>query len=106
MSSIFSDLLVAQRLPTWGRLCQAGDYGIGGGKRPGYSCPDTGSQGRLPREGAGTQIRDSVLALLSNAAMAKGMGVKGRKPAEERFSLDAMLDATERLYGRLLAVPS
>lgn len=58
--------------------------------------------GFLIEKANSVQIRDSVLALLRNPAMAKEMGEKGRRLVEQRFSLDVMLDKTEALYARLM----
>ena len=59
--------------------------------------------GFLIEKANSSQIRDSILALLRNPALAKEMGEKGRKLVEERFSLDTMLDNTEALYARLMS---
>lgn len=59
--------------------------------------------GFLIEKANSARIRDSILAMLRNPAMAKEMGEKGRKLVEERFSLDTMLDKTEALYARLMS---
>jgi len=63
-----------------------------------------GVTGILVEKANSEQIRDAVLALLSNPDDARRMGENGRKLVEEKYSLEGMLDATEALYRRLLAV--
>ena len=58
--------------------------------------------GFLIEKANSAEIRDSVVALLRNPAMAREMGEKARKLVEERFSLETMLDKTEALYARLM----
>ena len=48
------------------------------------------------------QLARAILAFLEDPEKARRMGENGRKLVEEKFSLDAMLDATEALYQRLL----
>ena len=61
-----------------------------------------GQTGFLIEKANSAQIRDAILALLRDRERARRMGENGRKLVEEKFSLEAMLDATEALYRRLL----
>jgi len=61
-----------------------------------------GRTGFLVEKANPDQLAEAVLAILENPERARQMGANGRKLVEEKFSLDAMLDATEAVYRRLL----
>lgn len=62
-----------------------------------------GQTGLLVEKADSHQLAQGILTLLKNSETAARMGDNGRRLVEERFSLETMLDATERLYGRLMA---
>ncbi len=62
-----------------------------------------GQTGILVEKADGHQLAQGILTLLKNPDAAARMGDNGRRLVEERFSLEGMLDATEQLYGRLMA---
>lgn len=64
-----------------------------------------GQTGILVEKANSGQLAQGILTLLKNPDTAARMGDNGRRLIEEHYSLDAMLDATERLYGRLLTQP-
>lgn len=48
------------------------------------------------------QLADAMVRLLSDRDGARRIGENGRRHVQEKFTIDVMLDATERLYERLL----
>lgn len=62
-----------------------------------------GQTGILVEKADSHQLAQGILTLLKSPDGAARMGDNGRRLVEERFSLDAMLDTTEALYGRLMA---
>ena len=48
-------------------------------------------------------VAAAIGRLAADPALAAELGANGKRFAQERLSLDAMLDATERLYGAILA---
>jgi glycosyltransferase involved in cell wall biosynthesis len=62
-----------------------------------------GRTGFLVQKADPEQMARAVLKVLGDAAGAREMGENGRRLVEEKFSLDAMLDATEALYYKLCA---
>ncbi|MGH8246465.1 MAG: glycosyltransferase [Gammaproteobacteria bacterium] len=61
-----------------------------------------GATGMLVPPRDALSLADAICRLLENPEMAAGFGRAGRRRVEERFSLDQMVRATERLYLRLL----
>ena len=59
--------------------------------------------GYLVNSGDDEAMADRILRLLKDPARARAMGMKGRQSVEERFSRQALVDNTERLYTKLLA---
>lgn len=62
-----------------------------------------GRTGVLVEKANAQQLTQGILTLLKNPDTAAVMGENGRRLVEERFSLDSMLDSTQRLYDRLLS---
>jgi glycosyltransferase involved in cell wall biosynthesis len=63
---------------------------------------DDGVTGLLvPPRDAGA-LADAIASLLADSDLRRAIGEAGRRRVEERFSLEAMLRATEQLYERLL----
>lgn len=62
-----------------------------------------GRTGILVEKANADQLAQGILTLVKNPETASQMGKNGRRLVEQRFSLDAMLDATEHLYDRLLS---
>ncbi|MDP3223761.1 MAG: sugar transferase, partial [Rubrivivax sp.] len=47
-----------------------------------------------------------LLSLAANPQAAMGMGKAGREAVERRFSMQAMVDAYERVYEQVLQTPA
>jgi glycosyltransferase involved in cell wall biosynthesis len=60
-----------------------------------------GETGYLVAPGSPESLAARIVELLSNRDRAIAMGARGRALIEERFSLDHMIAAYERLYDRL-----
>ena len=61
-----------------------------------------GESGYLVRAGDDEQMGARIISLLLDPAKADSMGRRARQIVEERFSLEAQLERTEKLYDRLL----
>ena len=62
-----------------------------------------GESGYLVRAGDDEQMGAGIITLLLDPAKADSMGRRARRIVEEKFSLEAQLECTEKLYDRLLA---
>ncbi|MBP6962869.1 MAG: glycosyltransferase family 4 protein [Armatimonadetes bacterium] len=62
-----------------------------------------GRTGILVEKANSRQLAQGILTVLKNPDTAARMGENGRRLVEDRYSLDTMLDETERLYARLLS---
>ncbi len=62
----------------------------------------SGETGLLVEKANSHQLAQGILTLLKNPDASAHMGDNGRRLVEERYGLDRMLDATERLYRELL----
>lgn len=62
-----------------------------------------GQTGLLVEPGDASVLAAGVARLLDDPALAAELGQGGRRLVLERYSLEAMLDATEEIYGRVLA---
>ena len=56
----------------------------------------------MPPENA-PALADAICRILNHKDRAPAMGLSGRRRVTERFSTRAMVSASERLYGQLLA---
>ncbi len=65
-----------------------------------------GETGYLVHAGDYESMAARIIDLLRNPGMAREMGRRAREVAEQKFSLAAQLEHTERLYTRLLPPPS
>ncbi len=61
-----------------------------------------GQTGLLVESANPNALADAIATLLQDRKRARQIAENGRRFVEEKFSLDAMLDATEALYTRLL----
>jgi len=62
-----------------------------------------GHTGYLVRPGDDEALATHIVSLLRHPSRARSMGARGRLVVEQRFSCEAQLDRTQRLYGRLVA---
>lgn len=61
-----------------------------------------GETGHLVASGDDRMMAERIVALLNDPARAREMGERGRRVVEEKFSCEAQLERTERLYDELL----
>ena len=63
-----------------------------------------GESGYLVPAGDDPLMAERVIRLLCDNERAKVMGRRGRRTVEQKFSCEAQLERTEKLYDQLLAV--
>ena len=61
-----------------------------------------GVNGCLVRPGSAEELKDAILRILDDQALARKMGQAGREKTREDFDASAMVDAIERVYRKLL----
>jgi glycosyltransferase involved in cell wall biosynthesis len=64
---------------------------------------DDGRSGLLVEPGDAAALAAAISRLLEDRPLAAGLGMQARQQVRERFSLEQMIDETERLYFALLA---
>ncbi len=62
-----------------------------------------GQTGYLVESGDDQSMAERIIELLRDPALARDLGVRARKVVEEKFSCEARLEQTERLYHKLLS---
>jgi L-malate glycosyltransferase len=62
-----------------------------------------GETGYIVPAGDDASMAEKIVALLADSEAARRMGVRGRRIVEQKFSCEAQLENTERLYAHLLA---
>jgi glycosyltransferase involved in cell wall biosynthesis len=65
-----------------------------------------GETGHLVASGDDATMAERIISLLKNPERAQKMGERGRRVVEEKFSSEAQLERTEKLYDELLAKTS
>lgn len=61
-----------------------------------------GVNGYLVRPGSAEELKDALLRILDDQALARKMGQEGRKRTSKEFDASAMVDSIERVYRKLL----